>query len=217
MEAFKSIDPVSSSVSDGMRYLNHTHSEPNPKEAIEKQESDETYLFTPKPSNPLPLPISPSKLSFSLLKPILQPQALPTPLFSSPTPPVQPVCRSTRTPLPPLAIQGISRSSPPPSQSNLSPKIPLGTPAPPPALSYSPHTPTGTPPLRYLKEEDNFEDEIIDISADDTDNVEELIDRELLAELDAIAQKAYEEDTYSDVDYENLPDHYWEMEYENEE
>ena len=135
----------------------------------------------------------------------------------------EPVFTSTRTPLPPLAIQGISCSSPPPIQSNLSPKIPLGTPAPLPALSYSPHTPTGPPP--YLKETQSDDiketksevDEIIDISADDTDNVEELIDRELLAELDAIAQKAYEEDTYSDVDYENLPDHYWEMEYENEE
>ena len=26
-----------------------------------------------------------------------------------------------------------------------------------------------------------------------------------------------QEDTYSDVDYENLPDYYWEMEYESDE
>ena len=44
----------------------------------------------------------------------------------------------------------------------------------------------------------------------------EFIDRELLEELDALSRKAYEEDTYSDVDVENLPDYYWEYETEAE-
>ena len=56
-------------------------------------------------------------------------------------------------------------------------------------------------------EVNEFEEEIINISADVIDNDEEFIDRELLEELDAIAQKAYEEDTYSDVDVENIPDY----------
>ena len=122
-------------------------------------------------------------------------KALPTPFFSFQTQPVQTVCTSTRT-LP----------------------QPLTTQAPPPALSCSPCTPTGTPPLRVPKQTqiDDIRDEIVDISADDIDNVEEFIDRELLEELDALNRKAYEEDTYSDVDVENLPDYYWEMEYETE-
>ena len=67
-----------------------------------------------------------------------------------------------------------------------------------------------------LKEVDD--EKIVDISEDQPDNAEDLIDSELLAELDAIAQKAYDEDTYSDVDaeIENYPDYYWQMEYEDE-
>ena len=61
------------------------------------------------------------------------------------------------------------------------------------------------------------DEEILDISDDETDDAEDMIDRELLAELDAIARKAYDEDTYSDVDPESYPDYYWQMEYEDEE
>ena len=131
-----------------------------------------------------------------------------------------------------LPLLGLHRCFPVPSQLPsqpcLSPKISLGIPAPPPTLSCSPHTPPGTPPLlRALKqpqsedmketkiEVNEFEEEIINISADLIDNDEEFIDRELLEELDAIAQKAYEEDTYSDVDVENIPDYYWEYESED--
>ena len=98
------------------------------------------------------------------------------------------------------------------------PPPPLATQAPPPAWSCSPFTPTGTPPLCVPKQtqSDDIRDEILDISADDIDNVEEFIDSELLEEQDALSRKAYEEDTYSDVDVENLPDYYWEMEYETE-
>ena len=64
-------------------------------------------------------------------------------------------------------------------------------------------------------EVNTIKDEITNISADDTDSDEEFIDRELLAELDAIALKAYKEDTYSDVDVENIPDYYWEYESED--
>ena len=90
------------------------------------------------------------KLSSPPLEPIVQHHALPTPFFSSETPPVQPVSTSTRTAPPPLATQDISCSPVPsqlPSQPFLSPKISLGIPAPPPTLSCSPHTPPGTPPL----------------------------------------------------------------------
>ena len=64
-------------------------------------------------------------------------------------------------------------------------------------------------------EVNTIEDEITNISADDIDSDEEFIDRELLADLDAKALKAYEEDTYSDVDVENIPDYYWEYESED--
>ena len=160
------------------------------------------------------------------MKPNVQQQAIPTPFFSSQTSPVQTVCTSTRSPPPSLATQ-CSRCSPPPaqspSQSCPSPKIPASA----PAVSCSPHTPPGTAPLQpALKqtqiddketesEVNKFEDEIINISADDIDSDEEFIDRELLAELDAIALKAYEEDTYSDVDVENIPNYFWEYESED--
>ena len=131
-----------------------------------------------------------------------------------------------------LPLLGLHRCFPVPSQLPsqpcLSPKISLGIPAPPPTLSCSPHTPPGTPPLlRALKqtqidgmketesEVNTIEDEITNISADDRNSDEEFIARELLAELDAIALKAYEEDTYSDVDVENIPDYYWEYESED--
>ena len=83
-------------------------------------------------------------------------------------------------------------------------------------------------PFRALKQSESEDvkeaqsgvddEEIIDISEDEIDNAEDLIDRALLEELDAIAQKAYDEDTYSDVDAEidNYPDYYWQMEYEDE-
>ena len=52
---------------------------------------------------------------------------------------------------------------------------------------------------------------IVDISEDEPDNARDVIDRDLLAELDAIARKAYEEETYNDVDaeIEKYPDYYW--------
>ena len=109
-----------------------------------------------------------------------------------------------------------------------SPRTPPGT---PPTCRDSTSTPTPiathTPPqpLKTLKHtESNFKEaqsevndmEILDISEDETDNAEDMIDRELLEELDAIARKAYDEDTYSDVDPESYPDYYWQMEYEDE-
>ena len=59
------------------------------------------------------------------------------------------------------------------------------------------------------------DEEIVDIFEDETDNAEQIIDRELLEELDAIARKAYDEDTYSDVDPESYPDYCWQMEHED--
>ena len=99
-------------------------------------------------------------------KAALEIEALPTPSFSFQTPPVQTVCTSTRTPPPPLATRA----------------------PPPPALSCSPCTPTGTPPLCVNKQtqRDDIRDEILDISADDIDNVEEFIDKELLKELEPL-------------------------------
>ena len=58
------------------------------------------------------------------------------------------------------------------------------------------------------------DEEILDISEDEIDYAEDMIDRDLLEELDAISRKAYDEDTYSDI--EKYPDSYWEMEYETE-
>ena len=59
------------------------------------------------------------------------------------------------------------------------------------------------------------DEEILDISEDEIDYAEDMIDRELLEELDAISRKAYDEDTYSDVGPDSYPEYYWQMEYED--
>ena len=133
----------------------------NPKPVKQESSTSMDFTINPKPFNQLlgddghmGEGIMPKQ--FPLLtyraagpKPILQHQDLPTPFFSSQTPPVQTVSTSTRTSPPPLATPPAKL----PIQSFLSPKIPLDMPPPKPALSCSPHTPPGTPPLlRALKQ-----------------------------------------------------------------
>ena len=156
-------------------------------------------------------PGSPKELFFSPLSPAPH-QTLPVTLFPAQTPTLQTVCHSSRAPQP-LATQSITWPQ--------TPVLTLKQVSASPAIGLSPNTLSGPPPVPALNQTQNDDaekaqsevnnDEIIDISENET---EDFIDRDLLEELDAIAQKAYDEDTYSDV--EKYPDSYWEMEYETE-
>ena len=155
-----------------------------------------------------------------------------TPLKSAPHTPAQIPCslviRSSSTPS--KISSSTTSSNRPATAACCSPRTPPG---PPPRCKDSTSTPVGlstdtlTLPSKVLKQTENDlkeaqsevnDEEIVDISEEEPGNTEELIDREILAELDAISRKAYEEDTYSDVDadIENYPEYYWQMDYEDE-
>ena len=144
-----------------------------------------------------------------------------TPLRSVPPAPGQIHCSWVKSSSsPPSIISSSTISSNRPAAACCSPRTPPGTPptckestSPPTALATNPQSQHLKQPESDVKETND--EEILDISEDEIDYAEDMIDRELLEELDAISRKAYDEDTYSDVDPDSYPEYYWQMEYED--